>query len=216
MVSAQRPFQVSAQTPLRDAIQTSVAELAQRWWTLALRGVGAVVFGIICFAVPTLGFLALVSLFGAYALVDGAFNLVLAARTRKFGGRRWGWLIAEGVLSIVAAGITLFWPAITGLALVLIVGAWALATGISEIATAIRLRKELTGEWMMGLMGVLSIALGVGFLAFPGAGALAMVFWIGAYALIFGVLLLLLAVRLRGLTRRRDRTEPSAGVATPA
>ena len=194
----------------RDAV-----ELAHRWWALALRGVVALLFGVVCFAIPSIGFAALVALLAAYFLVHGVLDLILGIRVGRAGGR-WGWLIFEGIVSILAAGVALFLPALTGLILVIWVGAWALVTGISEIATAIRLRKALDGEWVMVLMGVLSIGLGVGIMMFPATGALVLVFWIGAYALVMGGLMLYLAFRLRSWGREQHRMEPTGGLPTPA
>ena len=125
-------------------------------------------------------------------------------------------MVFEGIAGILAGVIALIWPAFTGLMLVLLIGAWALVKGVSQLATAIRLRRELKGEWLMGFMGVLSMGLGIGFLMFPVTGAVALVIWIGAYTLVFGALLLLLALRLRSFARSRDRTLPTGGVPTPA
>src|ERR1700704_2139141 len=119
--------------------------LAQRWWILAVRGAAAVLFGILTFVAPQISLVTLVMLFGAYALVDGAFNLVLAFRGR---GRlpRWGMLVAEGVSSIAAGVMTFMWPAITALVLLYIIAAWAMVTGVMEIVAAVRLRKQIRGE----------------------------------------------------------------------
>jgi uncharacterized membrane protein HdeD (DUF308 family) len=170
--------------------------LAQRWWVPVVRGVAAVVFGILCWVRPGLSLLTLVLLFGAYALVDGAFNLVLAIRGRHRVSR-WGMLVVEGLASIAAGVLAFIWPGITALVLLYIIAAWAVVTGILEIGAAIRLRKTIRGEWMLAIAGVLSIAFGVLLAMFPGAGALTVVLWIGAYCVVFGALLIALGFRLR-------------------
>jgi uncharacterized membrane protein HdeD (DUF308 family) len=184
--------------------------LASHWWVLVLRGVAAVVFGVLALLYPPGAIAALVVLFGAYAIVDGIFNIVAAVRTPR-GGERWGWLLFEGIISVVAGLVTLFWPGPTALALVLLIGAWSLVTGIAEIAAAIRLRKTIEGEWLLGLSGVLSIAFGILVFIAPGAGAVAIAIWIGAYAIAFGALLIALGVKLRSWASH----QPVTGAAVP-
>ena len=169
--------------------------LSHNWWAVVLRGVLVVLFGIITFFAPGLSLAALVTLYGAYALVDGVFAIVSAVR--RHGTERWGMLLLEGIAGIGAGLVTFFWPGITAIALLYLIAAWSLFTGIMEVGAAIRLRKVITGEWMLGLSGVLSIAFGVLLVLFPGAGALAVVLWIGAYAIVFGALLIGLGFRLR-------------------
>jgi uncharacterized membrane protein HdeD (DUF308 family) len=181
--------------------------LAQRWWALALRGLAAIVFGVLCFVRPGLSLFALLFLFGAYALVDGVFNLVMGIKGRH-DLPRWGVLVAEGVASIAAGALTFVWPKITALVLLYIIAAWAVVTGVLEMVAAVRLRKQIHGEWMMGLAGVLSIAFGVLLSLFPGAGALTVVFWIGAYCVVFGGVLIALAFRLRAVHHKPAK--PSA------
>jgi uncharacterized membrane protein HdeD (DUF308 family) len=172
-----------------------VETLVQNWWAIALRGALGVLFGIITFISPGISLTALVLLFGAYAFVDGIFALVAAVR--RHGGKRWWLLLLQGIAGIGAGLITLFWPAITALALLAVVAAWALVTGGFEIAAAIRLRKAITGEWLLALSGIASVVLGVLLMLFPGPGTLALVLWIGAYAFVSGVLLIALGIRLR-------------------
>jgi uncharacterized membrane protein HdeD (DUF308 family) len=185
--------------------------LAERWWTLVLRGVAGVIFGILTFVWPKASLFALVILFGVYAVVNGAFDLALAAR-RRAGEERWGSLVFEGIVSIVAGALTLFWPGITALVLLFVIGAWAIVTGIAQVIAAVRLRKHIRGEWLLALTGVLSIAFGVLLFLFPGAGALAVVIWIGAYAIVFGALLIALGVRLRSWARTSTREAPPGAV----
>ncbi len=189
--------------------------LANRWWSLALRGVAAILFGILTFISPATSLFALVILFGVYALVDGMFNLTLALSGPR-AGQRWGALVFEGIVSIIAGVLTLIWPGITGLVLLFLIAFWAIITGVTELAAAIRLRKQIRNEWLMGISGVLSIAFGLLLLIAPRAGALAVIWWIGAYAIIFGALLLGLAFRLRAWGRTPERHVPTGGMPTPA
>jgi uncharacterized membrane protein HdeD (DUF308 family) len=166
-----------------------------RWWAVVIRGLAAIAFGILTFARPSISLLALVMLWGAYAIVDGVFTIVLSIRgARVVPG--WGWFLGEGLVGIAAGVVTFFWPGITALALVVVIAAWAVLTGIAEIATAIRLRRYLHGEWLLALSGVLSIVLGVILAINPGTGALAVTWLIGGYAVLFGALLVALGIRL--------------------
>ena len=175
--------------------------LARNWWAIALRGLFAVLFGIAAFIWPGLTLAVLVILWGAYALVDGIFNLVAAFRAAQMKMTWWP-LVLEGILGIAAGVVAFFWPGITALALLFLIAAWAILTGIVEIIAAVRLRHAISGEWLMGLAGVLSILLGIILIVAPGAGAIAVVWTIGAYALIFGIVLIALGFRLRGLQHR--------------
>jgi uncharacterized membrane protein HdeD (DUF308 family) len=191
-----------------------VIAFASRWWTLAARGIAAILFGILTFISPGLSLFALVMLFGAWALADGVFNLVMALRTRK--GERWGWLVLEGVTSILVGILTFFWPGITALSLLFLIAAWSVVTGIAELVAAVRLRKVIQGEWLLGLSGVLSIVFGLLLFAFPGAGALAVIVWIGAYSIVFGALLVALAFRLRAWARDTSHHVPPDQAPAPA
>lgn len=187
-----------------------IHELAHNWGWIALRGVVAIVFGIIAFFEPQSAFAALVLLFGAYAFVDGVFALV--SLFRGASKERFWVLVLEAVVGIGIGVLTIARPAATALALLYYVGIWAILTGVFELIAAIRLRKEITGEFWLGLAGVLSIAFGVLLFVVPGSAALALTIWIGAYAFIFGIMLLLLAFRLR----RFDVGHRPAGTSTPA
>ncbi|MGN6735998.1 MAG: HdeD family acid-resistance protein [Candidatus Binatia bacterium] len=177
-----------------------VETLAQNWWLVLLRGIAGIIFGILTFINPAISLAVLVLFFGAYSLVDGVLAIVSAIRWRGEVDRWWVLLI-EGLAGVAAGVITLFWPGITALALLYVIAAWALITGILEIVAAIRLRKIIDGEWLLALTGVLSIAVGVLLALFPSAGALALVMWIGAYVAAAGVLLIALAFRLRSWGR---------------
>jgi uncharacterized membrane protein HdeD (DUF308 family) len=188
-----------------------VDSLSRNWWVVSLRGLAGILFGIITFIAPGISLAALVLLFGAYAFADGVLAIVTAIRRR--GNDRWGMLLLEGLVGVAAGVLTLLWPGITALALLYVIAAWALVTGGFEIAAAIRLRKVITGEWILALSGILSMALGVLLIVAPGPGALAVVIWIGAYAFVFGVLLFALGLRLKGLGSPRHRGQAAPGVA---
>lgn len=170
--------------------------LTQNWWLLALRGLVAIAFGVLTFIWPGLTLLYLVILFGIYVLMDGIFNIAAALHRSSGGDHRWV-LALEGLVGIAAGILTFAWPGITALVLLYVIAFWAIFTGVLEIVAGVRLRKRIPNEWFLVLMGVLSILFGGFILAAPGAGALAITIWIGAYALVFGVLLLGLALRLR-------------------
>src|SRR5688500_1132501 len=180
--------------------------LTRNWWAIALRGVAAIIFGLLTFVMPGITLAALVLLFGAYAIVDGVFNLVAVARGQA-GERdepRW-LLVLEGIVSIAAGLVAFLWPGLTALALVYLIGAWAIVKGVLEVIAAVRLRRQIENEWWLGVSGALSIVFGALVMIAPGAGALALAFWIGAYAIVFGALLVGLALRLRSV---RSRTQP--------
>jgi len=169
--------------------------LAKNWWLLLLRGIAAIIFGILAFAWPGITLLTLVILYGAYALVDGVLS-IWAAIGGGGATPRW-WLVVVGLLGIAAGLLTFFWPGITAFVLLMFIGAWALVHGIFEIIGAIRLRKEIDNEWMLILSGALSVLFGAAMLIMPGAGALALIWVIGAYSIIFGVLFIGFAFRLK-------------------
>ena len=181
---------------MNEAESHSSNSLAHNWWMLALRGLVAIIFGVLAFVLPGMTLLTLVFLFGAYAIVNGVLALVHAFSAPK-GYPRFGALIFTGILSIAAGVLAFVWPGITALSLVLLIAAWAIVNGVFEIATAIRLRRVIEHEWLLALAGILSVLLGIVILLQPGAGALALVWWIGGFALAFGVLLVALAFRVR-------------------
>ncbi len=178
-----------------------ITQLGRHWWALALRGLAAVLFGLAAFLWSGITLAVLVILFGAYALVDGIFAVVAAVSTARQNEHWWALLI-EGLAGIAVGVMTFFWPGITALALVYIIAAWALITGILEIVAAIRLREYIAGEWLLGLSGIVSVILGVLLMLHPGAGALAFVWLIGGYAIFFGILMIALAFRLRDFGQR--------------
>jgi uncharacterized membrane protein HdeD (DUF308 family) len=175
---------------------TVVDTFRLNWWLLALRGLVAVLFGVLAFVWPGATLITLVWLFGAFALVNGFLSLVLAAKAPKHYPRL-GSLILGGLLGILAGLLTFVMPGITALGLLMLIAAWAIVTGIMEVVAAIRLRKIIANEWLLILAGIASVAFGVILFLQPAAGALALIWWIGAWALIFGILLIVLAFRMR-------------------
>ncbi len=178
--------------------------LAQNWWAIVLRGVCAVLFGVGAFAWPGITLAVLVLLYGAYALVEGVLAVAWALVGRQAGPFPWGVLLA-GLAGVAVGVVTFLYPGLTGLALLYLIAAWAIIRGIFEIIAAFHLRKEIENEWLLALSGLLSLALGVVLVVAPGAGALAVLWWIGGFAIVFGVLTIMLGFRLKGL---KDRLAP--------
>jgi len=177
------------------------AALARNWWVLLLRGVVAILFGGLIFTWPGISLAALVLLFGGFCLADGLMAAWTALSNRK--QQENGWLLLIGGLLGIGVGLlTLFRPAVTGLALLFYIAIWAVATGVVQVLTAIRLRQEIANEWMLVLAGLASVALGALLMARPGAGALAALWLIASYAIVFGILLVALAFRVRSVARR--------------
>jgi uncharacterized membrane protein HdeD (DUF308 family) len=183
--------------------------LGRNWWALALRGVAAILFGVLAFAWPGITLFVLVLFFGAYMLVDGIFAIVAAVRAAGEEDR-WWLLLIEGILGVLAGLVAFFWPGLTALALLYFIAAWAIVTGIMEIVAAIRLRQEIEGEWALGLSGLLSVIFGILLVVLPApAGLLSLVWLVGAYAVATGVLLLILAFRVRSEASSEARARPS-------
>jgi uncharacterized membrane protein HdeD (DUF308 family) len=170
--------------------------LARNWWALLVRGIAAIVFGILAFAWPGPTLLVIGILFGAYAFVDGVFAIVATVRAAQAHERWWPFLI-EGIVGIAIAAVTFYDVGITLLALYFTIAAWAFLTGILEIAAAVQLRKHLANEIMLVVAGIASIVFGALMIWRPMAGALAIIWLIAAYAIIFGIIMIALALRLR-------------------
>lgn len=180
--------------------------LAQNWWVVGLRGLFTLIFGAIALLLPGVTIAALVVLFAAYMLVDGVLAIITAVRAGR-RHERWGLLLLEGILDLVAGGIAIVWPLITVLAFVYLLAAWSIVTGGLMFSASFRL--HLThGRWLLALGGVASIVWGIALLFWPFVGAIVLAWWMGAYALVFGVTLLILAFRLR-----RGRLHPLSGEA---
>ena len=180
--------------------------LADRWWLLLLRGITAILFGVLAFIWPGLTLVTLVLMFGAFALVDGAIVLGAAFSGAAKPMPSW-WLVLVGMLGIAAGIVTFLWPGMSAILLILFIGGWAVAHGIFEIVGAIQLRKEIENEWMLILGGIISVIFGIIVLIAPGAGALALVWWIAIYSIVFGVMFVAFALRLR---RHQHHAAPPA------
>jgi uncharacterized membrane protein HdeD (DUF308 family) len=172
-----------------------VHALAKNWWLLLLRGIAAIIFGVLAFAWPGLTLLTLILFYGAFALVDGVLAII-AAITGGAPAPRW-WLAIIGLLGIAAGLLTFLMPGLSALVLLFFIAGWAIATGVFQIIGAIQLRKEIDNEWLLILSGVISVLFGIGMMLAPGAGALALVWVIGTYAVIIGGVLVVLAFRLK-------------------
>ena len=181
-------------------IEERVDALIRNWWAVVLRGVVAVLFGVLTIFNPGLTVAVLVVMFGAYAVVNGLFTVIQAIANRH-GQRHWPTLVVSGVLSVALGLLTFFLPGVTAIALLYLIAAWAILVGITEIMTAVRLRKVVTGEWLLIVAGVVSLLFGVLLIVVPGAGAIAVALWIGTYAIMLGVLLVALGFRLRSWGR---------------
>ncbi|MCU0707704.1 MAG: HdeD family acid-resistance protein [Pirellula sp.] len=186
---------------LRPIVRQLAMNFCERWWIMMIRGIAAVVFGVLCFTMPGLVLTSLVFLFGAYAILDGVFGVSLALFGRK-EIEDWWVLLLWGLVGIGAGVLTFANPQITELVLVFYIAAWALASGVLQIALAIRLRKEIEGEWLLIAAGVLSIVTGVALMARPDQGAVALVWVIGSYAIAFGIVLAVLALKTRSFGKR--------------
>jgi uncharacterized membrane protein HdeD (DUF308 family) len=178
--------------PLASAL---LPPLARHWWVFLVRGLVAIAFGLLALFYPAATLVTLILFYGVFALVDGVFAVVSAIRGTGMGSR-W-WLALVGVLGIIAGLVTFFWPGITALALLTVIGVWALIYGIFEIIGAIRLRKEIDNEWLLLIHGVLAVLFGLMVLVRPGAGAVALIWLIGSFALASGIVLVVLAFGLK-------------------
>jgi uncharacterized membrane protein HdeD (DUF308 family) len=170
--------------------------LARNWWVFLVRGLVAIAFGLLGLFYPAATLVAFVLVYGVFALIDGVFAVIAAVRGKEGMGPRW-WLALVGVLGIVAGLVTYAWPGLTALALLMVIGVWALVYGIFEIIGAIRLRKEIENEWLLLAHGILAVLFGLMVLVRPGAGALALVWLIASFALASGGLLVIFAFGLK-------------------
>lgn len=170
--------------------------LRRNWWAILLRGIAAILFGLIALVLPGLTLGALILVFGIYALAGGTATIVAGLRASA-RGERWGSLMLEGALGIVAGLVALSTPAAAARAFAWLVAGWAFATGLLQIVAALRLRRVIETEWLMGAAGVLSIVLGVAFAVLPGLALITLTWWLGGFAMIFGGLMVALAFRLR-------------------
>ena len=181
--------------------------LSRNWWILVIRGVAAIIFGILTFISPMTSLAVLVLFWGAYMLVDGVFAIIAVFKGPHADGFPW-WMFIMGIVAIIAGIYTFMAPAITAIALLYVIAAVAIVRGVMEIAAAVRLRKEIDNEWLLILAGVASLVFGVLLFLFPGAGALALVLYIGAMAIVIGVVELVLGFKMRG--RAAAHAQPAA------
>ena len=170
--------------------------LRKYWWTILLRGILAVLFGIAAFVWPGITIVFLISLFGAYALLDGIISVVIGIAQYGQNERWWG-ILLQGICGIAVGLMTFLWPQVTGLILLYFIAGWSILTGLFQIVAAIRLRKVMAGEWLLGLSGVISVLFGITLFIYPAAGALAVIWMIGIFAILNGLLLIFLSLRIR-------------------
>ncbi|MBX5461965.1 MAG: DUF308 domain-containing protein [Steroidobacteraceae bacterium] len=180
-----------------NATSFARTSLLNQWWALIVRGVLAILFGIAAITWPRVTLVALLALFAAFAIADGITSLIAAVRTRS-----WGWVFFGGLLSLAVGVLTLMWPGAATLALVLLIGAWAIVRGIFDIATGIALRREIRYEWLLILTGVVSIVFGAVIALFPVAGVFALIGIVAGFAIAIGVLLIAAGIMERRLQRR--------------
>ena len=181
--------------------------LVQNWWLFTLRGVLGIIFGILALIFPGPTILSLVLLFSAYMLVDGIFGIISAVRAIRRKEDRWGLLIFEGLLDIATGVVAFLWPALTVVAFVWLIAAWAIVSGGLMTAAGFRLNIE-HGRWWLVLGGLLSLAYGVLLIITPLIGAVVFTWWLGAYAVVFGVALVIFSLKLR--SRQHERVSPTA------
>ncbi len=172
---------------------SAVRALSQHWWVVLLRGVLAILFGVMAWAWPGVTLAVLVLIWGAYALTDGIFEVLAGIRGK------WGSLVVLGLLGIAAGVVAFVWPGITAITLIWVFAFWAIVAGILQVSAAIRLRREVRGEWLWIVSGAFTVLLGVLLLLNPGAGALSITWLIGSLAVAWGILLVVLAFKLKRL-----------------
>jgi len=183
------------------------------WWVVLLRGILAIIFGILLFLMPGLTVASLVIVFGAYALVDGVFAIFYAISGRNTD-KDWGIHLIEGILGVIFGLVVLTWPELatiaTGNTLLVVIAVWAIVTGVMQIIAAIHLRKEIEGEFWLGLGGALSVLFGAILLRFPITGILTILWLIAGYSIAFGILYIMLAFRLRSHSTKDTTTTTSS------
>lgn len=182
--------------------------LADNWWAVGLRGILGILFGLICLFTPGVAVAVFVIMFAAYMLVDGAFAIVAGIKAAR-NGERWGLLILEGIVDIAAGLVAVAWPGITLVALIWLIAIWAIVSGALMLWAAFTLNAD-HGRWWLALGGVASLIFGILLVLQPLIGAIVLTLWIGAYAFVFGIFLLVLAFQLRGRKQERERGAPAA------
>lgn len=179
--------------------QTHMGDVSRSWWLLLVRGIAAIIFGLLALLWPGITVLVLVAFFGAYALVSGIAAVIAGARHE--GGHR-AWLIVTGILGILAGIIAFVWPGITSLALLYVVAAWAIFAGVADVMTGIKMRDVIDNEWEHIVAGALSVIFGVLLLVWPGAGLLALAWLVGVFAILYGIAMIALAFRVKNFRTR--------------
>jgi uncharacterized membrane protein HdeD (DUF308 family) len=187
--------------------------LSDSWWSVGLRGILGILFGLICLLTPGLAVEVFVILFAAYMLVDGVFAIAAGIKAAR-NGERWGLLILEGIVDLAAGLVAVLWPAITLVALIWIIAIWAIISGALMLGAAFTLNLD-HGRWWLALGGIASIIFGILLVVEPLIGAVVLTMWVGAYAIVFGIFLLVLAFQLHGKKEERERKAP-AGAAKKA
>ena len=188
--------------------------LSENWWVVAIRGMLGIGFGLVMLVLPGVTFEILVLSFGIYALLDGIFTLGSAFR-RSNPRKRWWALIFEGLLNLVAGVLTFLIPAVSAQFIVVLIAVWAVTTGVSEIGAAIRLRREIVGEWLLGLGGILSVIFGALMFVASGFEAIVAIVLVGCYAIVFGLVVLLLGLRLWGARPTTNDQRPTTNDGPP-
>jgi uncharacterized membrane protein HdeD (DUF308 family) len=181
--------------------------LAQAWWVVGLRGILGIIFGLICLLTPGIAVQVFVILFAAYMLVDGVFAIISGIRAAR-NGERWGLLLLEGVVDIAAGAVAVLWPAITLVALIWVIAVWAIISGALMLGAAFGLNLD-HGRWWLALGGIASIIFGVLLVIEPLVGAVVLTMWVGAYAIVFGGVLLVLAFQLHSKREAQMRKAPA-------
>ncbi|HEX9754028.1 MAG TPA: HdeD family acid-resistance protein [Methyloceanibacter sp.] len=181
--------------------------LADSWWAVGLRGILGILFGLICLLTPGIAIEVFVILFAAYMLVDGVFAIASGIKAAR-NGERWGLLILEGIVDIAAGLVAVLWPAITLIALIWIVAIWAIVSGALMLGAAFTLKLD-HGRWWLALGGIASLIFGILLVIEPLIGAVVLTLWIGAYALVFGIFLLVLAFQLHAKKEAREHKAPA-------
>src|SRR6476660_5748104 len=188
--------------------------LAEHWWAVGLRGILGIIFGLICLLTPGIAVGAFVIVFAAYMFVDGVFAIISGIRAAR-SGESWGLLILEGVVDLAAGVIAIIWPAITLVALVWIVAMWVIVSGALMLAAAFSLNLDY-GRWWLALGGIASIVFGILLVIEPLIGAMVLTLWVGAYAIVFGIFLLVLGFQLHSRREEHKREAPAATAAKKA
>lgn len=175
----------------------TIVEMTQKWWTLLLRGIIAILFGIAAIVMPGPTMLSLIYIWAAFTLIDGLFAIISGA-TAAWRRDRWGLLVLEGIVDIAAGAVALLWPGLTAFAFVMVIAAWAMVSGVLMLAAAFRLGQHHGRGWLV-FGAVLSIVFSIALFGAPLAGMVVLTWWIGVYAVIFGTILMILSFKFRGL-----------------